>query len=57
MTMLGGHLDEALNYFKDMFEKGLPPSVVAFNSISAAYSREGLEEMHMKDIKLWISLV
>lgn len=57
MTMLGGHLDEALNYFKDMFEKGLPPSVVAFNSISAAYSREGLEEMHMKDIKLWIGLV
>ncbi|XP_060960321.1 pentatricopeptide repeat-containing protein At1g64583, mitochondrial isoform X1 [Cannabis sativa] len=39
-----GRLDEAMESVKNMLEKGFPLSVVAFNSIIAAYSKAGLEE-------------
>ncbi|KAF3956501.1 hypothetical protein CMV_018373 [Castanea mollissima] len=38
-----GRFDEAMEFLENMLEKGIPPSVVAFNSIIAAYSRAGLE--------------
>ncbi|GMY22963.1 pentatricopeptide repeat-containing protein At1g12620-like isoform X2 [Fagus crenata] len=38
-----GRLDEAMEFLEKLLEKGIPPSMVAFNSIIAAYSRAGLE--------------
>lgn len=43
-----GRLDEAIEFVENMLEKGLPLSVVAFNSIIAAYSKAGLEEKAYK---------
>nr|GLL36202.1 pentatricopeptide repeat-containing protein At1g63330-like [Ipomoea trifida] len=37
-------LDEAVELLHTMLEKGIPLSVIAFNSIIAAYSRVGLED-------------
>ncbi|CAK7351471.1 unnamed protein product [Dovyalis caffra] len=39
-----GWLDETMEFLEDMIEKGIPPSVVAFNSITTACSRAGLED-------------
>ncbi|XVF33670.1 hypothetical protein REPUB_Repub17cG0188000 [Reevesia pubescens] len=39
-----GCLDETMEFLENMLEKGMTPSIVAFNSIIAAYSRAGLED-------------
>lgn len=39
-----GRVDEATEFLQDMLEKGLPISIIAFNSIIAAYSKVGLEQ-------------
>ncbi|XP_062098840.1 putative pentatricopeptide repeat-containing protein At1g12700, mitochondrial [Humulus lupulus] len=43
-----GRLDEAMESVENMLEKGFPLSVVAFNSIIAAYSKGGFEEKAYK---------
>ncbi|KAE8714490.1 putative receptor-like protein kinase [Hibiscus syriacus] len=40
----GGLVDEAMKFLENMLERGMKPSIVAFNSIIAAYSRAGLVE-------------
>uniref|UniRef100_A0A2N9GS64 non-specific serine/threonine protein kinase n=1 Tax=Fagus sylvatica TaxID=28930 RepID=A0A2N9GS64_FAGSY len=49
-----GRLDEAMEFLEKLLEKGIPPSMVAFNSIIAAYSRAGLEA---KGHKQWVAEV
>ncbi|RZC86617.1 hypothetical protein C5167_029964 [Papaver somniferum] len=39
-----GQLDDAMGLLQDMLQKGMPPSVVAFNSIIAGYSKAGRED-------------
>ncbi|KAK1401510.1 Pentatricopeptide repeat-containing protein [Heracleum sosnowskyi] len=39
-----GRLHEATDFLKSMLEKGLPLSVIAFNSIITAYGKAGLED-------------
>eukprot|EP00257_Ricinus_communis_P027020 XP_025014434.1 putative pentatricopeptide repeat-containing protein At1g09680 isoform X2 [Ricinus communis] len=49
-----GQLDEAMQFLEDMLEKGMPPSVVAFNSVIAAYSRAGFEDNAHKAYKIML---
>ena len=41
-----------MEFLENMLEKGMTPSVVAFNSVIAAYSRAGLEDDTYKVYKL-----
>ncbi|KAL5560623.1 hypothetical protein UlMin_036834 [Ulmus minor] len=47
-----GRLDEAMEFVENMLERGFPISVVAFNSIIAAYSKAGLEEKARRAYKI-----
>ncbi|XP_050237073.1 pentatricopeptide repeat-containing protein At1g63400-like isoform X1 [Mercurialis annua] len=47
-----GKLDEAMECLEDLLEKGIPLSVIAFNSVISAYSMAGFEENAHKAYKV-----